>query len=176
MFQVRVFGKPSPQGSKNAKPIYRKGKGGRREFTGHVAQPESCETLTDWRNKVYLAAVDVVKAAGQAGDSPYPFAGPVRVRMAFTVKKPAAAPKRRRTWPAKQPDLSKLARAVEDSLTDAGVWVDDALVVEYARLAKVYPGEDPEALEVPGVLITVSEVHDVPDPQFDDLMEDTSAS
>lgn len=150
VLQIQVRGIPSPQGSKAARPIYRKGAGGQREFTGRVAQQEMAPDLTDWRNKVHLAAEKALAESGAA-----PLDGPVRVRMVFTVKKPVAAPKRRRTWPVKQPDLSKLARAAEDSLTTAGVWRDDALVVEYARLAKVYPGEDPEALPVPGVRIQV---------------------
>lgn len=150
MFQIQVRGIPSPQGSKQARPVYRKGKGGQREFTGRVAQQEMSPDLTDWRNKVHLAAEKVLAESGFP-----PLDGPVRVRMVFTVKKPLAAPKRRRTWPVKQPDLSKLARAAEDSLTTAGVWLDDAQVVEYVRLAKVYPGEDPDSLPVPGVRIAV---------------------
>ncbi len=55
------------------------------------------------------------------------------------------------------PDLSKLARSTEDALTDAGVWVDDGLVTEYARLAKVYVGSgDPEATHIPGARIVVT--------------------
>jgi Holliday junction resolvase RusA-like endonuclease len=153
MFTVVVRGIPSPQGSKAARPIYRKGPGGQREFTGRVAQQEMAPDLTDWRNKVHLAAE---KALADSGAAPLP--GPVRVVMVFTVRKPASAPKRKRTWPVKQPDLSKLARAAEDSLTTAGVWLDDAQVVEYVRLAKVYPGEDPDALPVPGVRIRVEPV------------------
>src|SRR5690606_25696178 len=57
--------------------------------------------------------------------------------------------------PTGAPDLSKLARATEDALTEAGVWKDDAAVVEYRRLAKVYPGSDPDALDQPGVLIRI---------------------
>ena len=81
--------------------------------------------------------------------------GPVMVRMIFTMPKPASAPKRRRIWPMGMPDLSKLARSTEDALSDAGIWRDDARVVEYGRLAKVYPGEDPEALDTPGAIIEV---------------------
>ncbi len=82
----------------------------------------------------------------------------VRVKMVFTVRKPLSAPKRRRTYPSAKPDLSKLARATEDALTTAGIWEDDARVVEYSRLAKVFPGEDPDALDSPGVLIDISAV------------------
>jgi crossover junction endodeoxyribonuclease RusA len=59
--------------------------------------------------------------------------------------------------PMSAPDLSKLARATEDALTDAGVWTDDARVSEYLRLAKVWCGSDPGALPVPGVRIEVRE-------------------
>ena len=59
------------------------------------------------------------------------------------------------------PDLSKLARGVEDALVAAGVMKDDALIVEYTRLAKVYVGEDEEALDRPGVLILLGELVDL---------------
>lgn len=75
--------------------------------------------------------------------------------MVFTLPKPLSAPKRRRTWPDKKPDLSKILRSTEDALTDSGIIRDDARIVSYSRLEKVYPGEDPEALEAPGVRITL---------------------
>lgn len=78
----------------------------------------------------------------------------IRARLA----KPQSAPKRRRTYPMRTPDLSKLARSTEDALSDAGIWADDARVVEYSRLAKVYPGEDPDALSSPGAVIEIREV------------------
>ena len=82
-----------------------------------------------------------------------PFDGPLRLRMVFTLQKPASAPKRTRTWPIRYPDLSKLTRSTEDALTSSGLIADDARIVEYSRLAKVFPGEDPEALDSPGVVI-----------------------
>jgi Holliday junction resolvase RusA-like endonuclease len=60
--------------------------------------------------------------------------------------------------PAVYPDASKALRAVEDSLVDAGVIRDDCRLVEFTRLAKVYAGEDPEALHVPGAVITVRQL------------------
>jgi Holliday junction resolvase RusA-like endonuclease len=78
--------------------------------------------------------------------------------MVFTMPKPLSAPKTRRTWPMRTPDLSKLLRSTEDALTTAGIWRDDARVVEYGRAAKVFPGEDPEALEAPGVRIVLEVV------------------
>ena len=91
--------------------------------------------------------------------------GPLAVDMIFTLARPKShyrtgrnahllrdsAPAR----PTGAPDLSKLARATEDALTEAGVWKDDAAVVEYRRLAKVYPGSDPDALDQPGALIRI---------------------
>jgi Holliday junction resolvase RusA-like endonuclease len=75
--------------------------------------------------------------------------------MVFTLPKPKSAPKRRRSWPNRTPDVSKLARSTEDALTTAGIWADDARVVEYTRLAKVFPREDPDALESSGVVIEI---------------------
>ena len=49
-----------------------------------------------------------------------------------------------------KPDCSKLVRAIEDSLTDAGVWVDDNQVVTIAA-AKHYAD-----LRPPGAQITVT--------------------
>jgi Holliday junction resolvase RusA-like endonuclease len=48
-----------------------------------------------------------------------------------------------------KPDTSKLVRAVEDSLTDAGVWIDDNQVVMIAA-SKAYAD-----IQSPGCQITV---------------------
>jgi Holliday junction resolvase RusA-like endonuclease len=139
---IVVYGRPAPQGSKSPKG---------RTRTGRVILVESSKYVRPWRELVHAAAV--VARAGRP-----PLEGPLVARMVFTVAKPKSAPKRRRTYPATIPDLSKLARAVEDALTDAGLWRDDGQVVGYSRLWKSYPNEDPEALEAPGVRITVEEV------------------
>jgi hypothetical protein len=68
------------------------------------------------------------------------------------------------------PDLSKLARSTEDAITEAGLWADDARVSEYARLAKVWPGCDPDALPVPGVVVVCVERRDDWRPVLDDLL------
>jgi Holliday junction resolvase RusA-like endonuclease len=138
VIEIVVYGSPAPQGSKSFKGIH----------GGRAVLAESSKKVRPWRQDVKAAAEQVT--AGLA-----PIDAPVRVRMVFTVPKPASAPKRRQTWPMRMPDLSKLARSTEDALSDAGVWKDDARVVEYARLAKVYPGEDAEALERPGARIVI---------------------
>jgi Holliday junction resolvase RusA-like endonuclease len=149
--RIVVYGRPAPQGSKSFKGLTR---------AGRPILAESSKAVKPWRQCVHAAAV-------AARDGASPMEGPLRVRMIFTVPKPKSAPRRRRTWPDRAPDLSKLARSTEDALTDAGVWEDDARVVEYTRLAKVFPGEDPEALEAPGVVVEVerAEAVSAPDPR-----------
>lgn len=147
--QFDVFGMPAPQGSKKFVGTNKAGRG---------ALVESSKKVRPWRQDVKAAAVmarETLWLAAAVGTDPCPLDGPLWVSMVFTMPKPASAPKRRQTWPDKKPDLSKLARSTEDAISDAGLWADDARVVEYARLAKVFPGEDPDALPVPGVRVRV---------------------
>lgn len=139
--EIIVYGSPAPQGSKRFVGM----RGGRGVMV------ESSAKVRPWRQDVKAAAL-----AARAGAAPINC--PVRVSMVFTLPKPVSAPKRRRTWPDRKPDLSKLVRSTEDALTDAGVIADDARIVEFGRTAKVYPGEDPAALEAPGVRITIEVV------------------
>jgi Holliday junction resolvase RusA-like endonuclease len=138
MLEIIVYGRPAPQGSKR--------------HVGNGVMIESSKAVKPWRDDVKAAAEKAI--GGMLGDR-YPLDAPLIVRMVFTMPKPASAPKRRRTWPCRTPDLSKLIRSTEDALTASGVWRDDARVVEYERTAKVFPGEDPEALDAPGVRITI---------------------
>lgn len=149
--RIVVRGTPAPQGSKSFKGMTN---------SGRAILAESSKKVKPWRQDV-KAAAEAWIASRIASDLPHrPIDGPVIVRMIFTLKKPASAPKRRRTYPMRTPDLSKLARSTEDALTDAGIWTDDARVIEYRRLAKVYPGEDGDALESPGAVIELVEVSD----------------
>lgn len=160
--RIVVHGNPAPQGSKMARPIY-KGRGAGRIFTGKVAQVESSKNgVNDWRGDVKRTAEAAI--ADRLGDV-FPLDGPLVVRMVFTATRPLghyrtgrnahllrdAAPAR----PQSAPDLSKLIRSTEDALTAAGVWRDDSRVVEYERTAKVWAGEDPEALPVAGAVIEI---------------------
>lgn len=144
MIRIVVRGMPAPQGSKSFKGMTN---------AGRAILTESSKKVKPWRQDV-KAAAELLRADSGAT----PIDAPVVVRMIFTLPKPQSAPKRRRTYPMRTPDLSKLARSTEDALTDAGVWADDARVIEYDRLAKVYPGEDPEALDSPGCVIEIWEV------------------
>jgi crossover junction endodeoxyribonuclease RusA len=137
--RIVVYGSPAPQGSKKFVGM----------AGGHGMLVESSKKVKPWREDVKAAALLVRNGAP-------PLDGPLAVRMIFTVPKPASAPKRRRLYPMRKPDVSKLARSTEDALTDAGIWTDDARITEYTRLAKVYPGEDPDALEACGAIIEIT--------------------
>lgn len=129
-----VIGEPGPQGSKR--------------HVGGGRMIESSKKVKPWRDSVAWCAREAMCGRSIIG-------GPVIVDMIFTLRKPQSAPKRRKSWADKKPDLSKLARSTEDALTTAGVYEDDARIVEYGRLAKVFPGEDPDALHSPGCVIRI---------------------
>ncbi len=126
-FQVR--GLPVPQGSTrawvvNGKPIITssaKGLGAWRRLIADVAQPHA---------------------------PPEPWKGPVKIELAFGLPKPKSAPKKKRVWPDKRPDLDKLVRAVLDAITHVLV-ADDSQVVE------LHASKDYAA---PGVTITVTRI------------------
>lgn len=147
MITIVVYGRPAPQGSKR--------------HVGGGRMIESSKHVKPWRDDVKAAAEALL-----ADRRPWtPLDGPLLVRMVFTTTRPRShyrtgrnahllrdgAPAR----PHGKPDVSKLQRSTEDALTDAGIWRDDALVVEYERAAKVYASEDPEALDAPGARITI---------------------
>lgn len=134
----RILGVPAPQGSKKTVGLH--------PTTGRPLMVESSKFLPKWRKLVK----DTV--ALQWRNQPLDF--PLVVIMTFTLPKPTSAPKTRTTWPDRKPDVSKLARAVEDSLTDAGVFADDARIVDLIA-RKRYPNEGAGALPQPGVVVHV---------------------
>lgn len=158
MIEFDVIGMPAPQGSKKFVGTTKAGRG---------ILVESSKKVRPWRMDVKAAAEAVRAASGT-------IAGPLAVHMVFTLPKPASAPKTRRTWPDRKPDLSKLVRSTEDAISDAGLWEDDARVVRYGTLAKVFPGEDVDALAVPGVRVRIEPLvaHPVSQPQQAELLGD----
>ena len=138
--EIRVIGLPAPQGSKRLIGHTKMGRG---------ILVESSAKVKPWREAVKYAALDALTMGA-------PLVGPVDVQMVFTLPKPKSAPRRRQIWPDKRPDLSKLVRSTEDALSDAGVWEDDARVVRCVA-AKVFPGEHPDALGMPGAVIRIRE-------------------
>lgn len=137
--RIIVFGHPAPQGSKRFVGVH----------AGKGVMVESSKRVKPWRQDVKAAAI-------AARNGATPMDGPLVARMVFTMPKPKSALKSRRTFADRKPDLSKLIRSTEDALTDAGLIADDARIVEYSRVAKVFPNEDPDALEAPGVLIVIT--------------------
>lgn len=129
-------GRPAPQGSKTP--------------TRYGGFRESSKYLKPWREAVSSAAQEAV--LGQEGFGI--FDGPVRLEVLFFLQRPKSSKWGR--FPAGPPDLSKLLRAVEDALTSAGVWVDDALVVD-ALVQKRWAGVG-ELLPEPGCFITIREL------------------
>ncbi|QBI56869.1 RusA family crossover junction endodeoxyribonuclease [Streptomonospora litoralis] len=149
LFELTVLGTPAPQGSKS------KGKNGE--------MYESSALLKPWRDRVHTYACQVLNLRGRRG---FPLAGALEVDLVLSLARPkshmgtgrygrrvlASAP----AFPAVKPDLSKLVRSTEDALTTARVWRDDAQVVAYGRLAKVYVlARDPDALTEPGAVIRI---------------------
>lgn len=141
-----VYGWPAPQGSKRFV--------GLAKGTGRGIMIESSKKVKPWRR-------DVADAAREVRNGEPPIDGSLVLRMTFTVPKPASAPKRRRIYPNKKPDVSKLARSTEDALVEAGLIADDARIVGYDKLWKTYPNEDIDALESPGVKIEIKQIAEI---------------
>jgi Holliday junction resolvase RusA-like endonuclease len=153
---VVVLGHPAPQGSKR--------------HVGRGIMVESSKHLAPWRDAVRTDARDAIEKLGAQWSGT--LSQPVTVRMVFTFTRPRSHYRTGRNahllrdsappYPHGKPDLSKLARSTEDALTDAGVWLDDSLVVAYNRLAKVYardPDGDFDALTVAGAHIQIYAAH-----------------
>lgn len=140
---LTVYGNVAPQGSKR---IYARG-------NVHRTVNDNDGAIQAWRHDVQ-AAFRAVRPQDWE-----PLSGPLRLEVTYTVRKPASAPKRRRTYPCRRPDGDKLDRATWDALVGAGVLVDDAQIVRWSG-AKVYPGEDPGSLPVPGAVIALWRVEE----------------
>lgn len=130
--------RPAPQGSKR--------------HIGRGRLLEQSERVAPWRAAVDQATRRAVAEARLAG----PLDGPLSVEVAFTVRKPASAPKRRLTWPTTRDsgDIDKLLRSTFDALTTGGAVADDSRIVEVTA-RKVHPGEGLDALEAPGAVIRI---------------------
>lgn len=137
MIEITVIGMPGPQGSKKFVGRAKSGRG---------IMIESSPKVKIWREAVKAAAFEAISST---------IIGPVHMEIIFTLPKPKSASRTKRTWPDRKPDLSKLVRATEDALTDAGVWEDDARIIS-CRSMKVFPREDADALRVPGAVIRIS--------------------
>lgn len=145
LVDVIVRGLPAPQGSKRA-IVHR--------TTGKAVTMESSKRVKPWRDAVRSTVAD----AWHGGR----YDGPVIVEIIFFFPRPRShygtgkfadrlklsAP----PYPAGPPDADKLARSTLDGITSAGLWTDDARVVDLIA-RKRYCSAD--ALEHPGARIIV---------------------
>jgi crossover junction endodeoxyribonuclease RusA len=139
--EFHVIGLPAPQGSKKFWGF---------SDDGQAILADSCVRTKPWQETVKWAAVTAKNRQRWSL-----IRGPVAIEITFTMYKPKSAPRRRKTYPAVAPDLDKLIRAVWDTLRlkgGIGLIEDDSCIVE-SLARKVYPGEHPDALDVPGAVI-----------------------
>jgi Holliday junction resolvase RusA-like endonuclease len=144
---IVVHGRPAPQGSKKYAGHRRNSASGRIS----AVLIEQSKRVKPWRALVTAATTDAI-ANGAALYTPLD--GPLEAEVIFTVRKPATAPKRRRTWPTTRDsgDIDKLLRSTFDGIADGKGVVDDSRIIAvHAR--KVFPGEHLEALPEPGAII-----------------------
>lgn len=144
--KITVYGLPAPQGSKR--------------FVGHAKSGrgimiESSKAVKPWRQDVKYAAMEAMATQDPKTGlvPPYPFPRAVQVTMVFTLPRPKSAKKD--AVPSKKPDLSKLVRATEDALTDAGVWEDDARVVDLVACKRYVGDIAAGVLDRPGAVIVI---------------------
>ena len=124
-----VYGRPVPKGSMRAFTP----RGWKRPII-----TDSNPEMRPWAQAVKLAAVEALERNPNAL-----LEGPVHLRIQFYLPCPKSAPKRKVPRPTKKPDLSKLARCIEDALT--GVLYHDDAQITRLEVTKVYAGreEDP---------------------------------
>lgn len=133
----KVVGIPAPQGSKR--------------HVGMGRMIESCKALKPWREQIIAESKNNIKVPKGLEEA-------VAISLVFLFSRPKAhfnsksvlkpsAPEYKTT----KPDIDKLARAVLDSLTLAGVFKDDALVYSLSAQKRYCIGD-----EQPGVMITLT--------------------
>ncbi len=144
-----VPGNPQPAGSKRAFVL----RGG--IHAGRAIITDANSKAKPWQQEIKGVAIDVFEQ--QMGG--VLLTEPLEVSFEFRVHRPGchfgsgknalnvkeSAPR----WPAKKPDVLKLARCVEDALTKV-IWVDDCQIV-IEHLTKRYVPNDAQT----GVLVTI---------------------
>ncbi|HWM53458.1 MAG TPA: RusA family crossover junction endodeoxyribonuclease [Thermoplasmata archaeon] len=131
VIRFQVHGLPIPQGSQrswlvNGKPVI----------------TSSAKGLASWRR--------LVADVAQRFAPEQPWEGPVEISLDFGIPKPKSAPKTKRVWPDKRPDVDKLCRAVFDALTYV-IFADDSQVIKL---------EATKDYGAPGVAVEIRRVSD----------------
>lgn len=144
-----VPGVPRPGGSKNA---FHSSK------TGKTWVADSCKDNPNWRadiKTIVLSELDRLGVRGVLMDAP------IRLRVRFVMPRPKAHYKKDGTlkpnapvFHIKDPDTTKLLRALEDALTGIVWWDDNRVCQQFAE--KFYVGEG----EVIGAHITIECIRD----------------
>ena len=148
MIAFTVDGAPVTQAGMRAVPI--KGKDG---APGGVRQISSGgKGLMFWRTLISKEASTAMNGAPL-------LSGPVGIYARFTLERPKSRAKREH-FPDGRPDVSKLARALEDALSKV-VYEDDARIVD-EHVTKRYVGDIGGALK-PGVDVVVWRFVEDPD-------------
>jgi Holliday junction resolvase RusA-like endonuclease len=111
--------------------------------------------ITPKKQRNNAAMLRALAAQEMAGRSPFDCAVRVDLRAEFKIPKGWSKAKKERALaryirPTGKPDLSNIAKQVEDALNGI-VYRDDALIVEYGTLQKVYSMQ-------PKIVFTVSPI------------------
>jgi crossover junction endodeoxyribonuclease RusA len=138
-----VIGRPAPQGSKKS--------------IGNNRFVESSKFLPAWRKTVRVAAEEAVTASMWARVS-----GPVELEVMFYLDRPSSISKTKRPYPIVPPDVDKLLRGVQDSLSGV-IYEDDAQIIRCLAW-KVYADT-----RVPGAFIRVNELSQFDNEAFQSL-------
>lgn len=134
MFEFYVLGTPVPQGSKTAMVV-----------AGRAVMFEANKRHKGWRTVVTTKARAVLQDTGveQITEAAH-------LSLMFYMPRPKTVT---RKYPTPKPDLSKLIRAVEDSIVDAGLIKDDSYIVSVSA-AKFYA----DATHPEGVFVSLSQI------------------
>jgi len=123
-FKHSVFLRGVPEGQPRPRPRY----GGRGFFLPRTA----------W--------VDACRLQARLAQPRPPYTGPVALKIIFLLPRPKSRPKKN-DWPTGRPDLDNLLKGTIDSLTHAGWWEQDSLIVKCdAEKRYTGPGETTGAL------------------------------
>lgn len=80
-----------------------------------------------------------------------PLLGPLKLSVVFFIKSPKVKKKKNKVYPCVRPDLDNYLKAVKDALNGL-FWEDDAQVVLYDQVRKVYTSG------IPKIEITINEM------------------
>lgn len=159
-FMMKIPGIPAPQGSKTPLGKTKNGK--------HKMK-ESSDYVKPWRDVMSTSI-----HAATSGFKPYPV---VRLACVFLMPRPGNHFSAK-TGDVKESfldawcttrigDLDKLIRAVSDALTTAEAITDDAAIVEYGRMKKIYTKSihSGPTWSTPGVVLEVTNLADCAEPR-----------